>query len=499
MKRTIAAILAADVAGFSRLVAEDEDDTLRRLQDYSRVYRDEVTRVGGRVFNTAGDAILAEFPSAVEALRAGIAIQEQLRDANADHPPERRILFRMGLNIGDVVETDRGDMLGDGVNIAARLEGLAEPGGICLSRSVHEAIAARVAVAFRDIGPQTLKNIPRPIHAFRVVLPWDSPGETAKVRRPWPRLVGVAAALLVLLAGGLALAFKDDLFGKTEGAAEAEPLSPVAAREALERADLLSVAVVQPQRACFKEQVWLSGTVVPRNEVEVGPDEDGLRILRVLAKPLDKVAQGQVLAELARPDQPGQVAATLRAPVAGSVGQSHAHVGALTARAQTLFKIVPQGTFELAAEVPVKSLGTLAAGQSVQVSPLGLPEIAGRVRSVSTDIDGATQVGRARVALVGSADLRQGQFARGVATVGERCGIGLPESAILRSPEGSVVFVSNRGHVEGRLVTTGLSSNDAVEIRSGLDGNEAVLLRAGPFVREGDLVNALPVSERASN
>ncbi|GEP10765.1 HlyD family efflux transporter periplasmic adaptor subunit [Methylobacterium gnaphalii] len=499
MKRTIAAILAADVAGFSRLVAEDEDDTLRRLQDYSRVFRAEVTRVGGRVFNTAGDAILAEFPSAVEALRAGIAIQEQMQGLNADHPPERRILFRMGLNIGDVIETDAGDMLGDGVNVAARLEGLAEPGGICLSRSVHEAIAARLTVAFRDIGPQTLKNIPRPIHAFRVVLPWDGPGETVKARRRWPRLVGVSAALLLLLAGGLAMVFRDDLYGRTEGSVEAEPLSPVAAREALERADLLSVAVVHPQRACFKEAVWLSGTIVPRSEAEVSPDEDGLRILRVFAKPLDKVAQGQALAELARPDQPGQAVVTLRAPVAGSVGQSQAHVGALTARVQALFKIIPQGTFELAAEVPVKSLPILRAGQSVAVTPLGLPEIAGRVRSVSAEIDGATQLGRARVSLVGHADLRQGQFARGVATIGERCGIGLPESAILRSAEGSVVFVSNQGHVEGRFVTTGLSANDAVEIRSGLDGGEAVLLRAGPFVREGDLVNALPTSDRASN
>ncbi|HEX8416677.1 MAG TPA: adenylate/guanylate cyclase domain-containing protein, partial [Methylobacterium sp.] len=147
MKRTIAAILAADVAGYSRLVAEDEEDTLRRLAAYRTIFRDHVARFGGRVFNTAGDAILAEFPSAVEGLRAAIAIQETLRAANREHPPARRVCFRMGMTIGDVVEQD-GDLLGDGVNIAARLEGIAEPGGICIARSIHEAIANKVAIGF---------------------------------------------------------------------------------------------------------------------------------------------------------------------------------------------------------------------------------------------------------------------------------------------------------------------------------------------------------------
>jgi class 3 adenylate cyclase len=129
------------------------------------VFRDRVAQFEGRVFNTAGDAILAEFPSAVEALRAAIAIQEALGARNRDYPPERRVQFRMGITIGDVVERD-GDLLGDGVNIAARLEGLAEPGGICISRSIQEAVANKVPAFFREIGPQTLKNIPTPVHAF---------------------------------------------------------------------------------------------------------------------------------------------------------------------------------------------------------------------------------------------------------------------------------------------------------------------------------------------
>lgn len=489
MKRTIAAILAADVAGFSRLVADDEDDTLRRLAEYSRIFREEVAKVRGRVFNTAGDAILAEFPSAVEALRAGIAIQETLRSLNQDFPPGRRILFRMGLNIGDVVETDGGDLLGDGVNVAARLEGTAEPGGICLSRSVHEAIAARVAVGFRDIGPQTLKNIPRPVHAFRVVLPSD--GSADEERSRWPRLAMFAALLLLALGGGIGLAVTYDLLGKAE-----EPDRPVAAgQDPADRTDLLTVGVAKPHRACFKDEVWMAGILTPRTQVEVGPDADGLRVLRVLVAPMDKVAIGQVLAELARPEQPDQIAATIRAPVAGTVAQSNAVVGAPTSlRAPPLFRIVGQGAFELAADVPVKALARLAPGQGVSVTPLGMSEVQGRIRSVSTEVDGATQMGRVRVQMAASPDLREGLFARGVATVAERCGIGVPSSSILHSAEGDVVYVSNDGRVEGRLVATGLTSGENVEIRSGLGEGDAIVLRSGPFVREGDTIRPVTIS-----
>lgn len=490
MKRTIAAILAADVAGYSRLIAEDEDDTLTRLAEYTAVFRAEVTAVGGRIFNTAGDAILAEFPSAVEALRAAIAIQERLRMLNRDYPAARKVQFRMGLTIGDVVETDTGDMLGDGVNVAARLEGIAEPGGICISRSVHEAIAARLAVAFRDIGPQRLKNIPRPVHAFRVVLPSEDAAGTAQGRRmKLPLRVKAMAALLAATAvlGGLGLAYRLGLF---DGAEDPEAASSAsAAREAPDRTDLLTVGVANPRRTCFRDEIWLSGILQPRREVEVGPDAEGLRVLRVLAKPMDVVGSGHALAELARPEQPDQAVATLRAPVAGTVGASTASVGSPTSfRAPPLFRIIANGDLELAAEVPMSALDRLVPGQSTAVTPLGSPEVTGRVRSVSSDIDGATQLGRARILLRTNAELRPGTFARGVVTVGERCGLAVPASSILRSAEGNVVYVSNDGRIEGRLVSTGLSSGHDVEIRGGLEESDAVVVRAAPFVREGDVV-----------
>jgi class 3 adenylate cyclase len=169
MKRKIAAIFAADIAGYSRLVAEDEEETLRRLASYRQVTDDFIARYGGRIFNTAGDAVLAEFPSAVEAVRCAIDIQESLRTRNMAYPASRHMSFRIGITIGDVVERD-GDLLGDGVNIAARLEGLAEVGGICISRAVHEQVANKLSVQFADIGAQEVKNIPNPVHAFMVAM-----------------------------------------------------------------------------------------------------------------------------------------------------------------------------------------------------------------------------------------------------------------------------------------------------------------------------------------
>jgi class 3 adenylate cyclase len=169
MKRKIAAILAADIAGYSKLVAEDEEETLRRLESYRAVFEDFVTRFSGRIFNTAGDAILAEFPSAVDAVRCAIDIQESLRTRNLAYPASRQMSFRIGITIGDVVERD-GDLLGDGVNIASRLSGLAQPGGLCVARAVYEQVANKLSVDFVDIGEQEVKNIPTPIHVYALAL-----------------------------------------------------------------------------------------------------------------------------------------------------------------------------------------------------------------------------------------------------------------------------------------------------------------------------------------
>jgi class 3 adenylate cyclase len=215
MKRKIAAIFAADIAGYSRLVAEDEEETLRRLASYRGVTDDFIAKAGGRIFNTAGDAVLAEFPSAVEAVRCAIDIQESLRTRNMAYPPSRQMAFRIGITIGDVVERD-GDLLGDGVNIAARLEGLAEVGGICVSRAVHEQVANKLSVQFADIGAQEVKNIPTPVHAYMVAMrredgtystpQFKKPASKASAGAPswmWPVVVGVVSIVGIGVAGFL--------------------------------------------------------------------------------------------------------------------------------------------------------------------------------------------------------------------------------------------------------------------------------------------------------
>ena len=168
--RRLAAILAADVVGYSKLVGEDETGTLAALREIRKgIVNPVLAEHGGRVFKLMGDGMLAEFPSAVEALGAAIDIQDGLRKRNEGPSSGQPIEVRIGIHQGDVV-VEGTDLLGDGVNIAARLEALAEPGGICISGRVHEDAAGKIALQAQDMGEQTLKNIARPVRAYRVVL-----------------------------------------------------------------------------------------------------------------------------------------------------------------------------------------------------------------------------------------------------------------------------------------------------------------------------------------
>jgi adenylate cyclase len=169
VERKLAAILSADVVGYSRLMAEDETATIRTLTDYREVIATLIRQHRGRVVDAPGDNLLAEFPSALDAVHAAVEIQRVIQARNADLPAERRMKFRIGVHLGDVaVEGER--IYGDGVNIAARLEGLAEPGDICLSRTVHEQVEKKLSVEFEDLGERVLKNIPRPIRVYRLKL-----------------------------------------------------------------------------------------------------------------------------------------------------------------------------------------------------------------------------------------------------------------------------------------------------------------------------------------
>jgi adenylate cyclase len=206
--RRLAAILAADVAGYSRLIGVDEQGTLTRLKAIRRELIDpQIASHHGRIVKTTGDGLLVEFGSTVDALRCASAVQAQMAERNAAAVPEDRIEWRIGIHQGDIVVED-GDIFGDGVNIAARLEGLAQPGGLCVSARVQEDVAGKIDLAFEDLGEQQLKNIARPVRVYAIrpvtaasTLPDPPPAEPARAGRFVTRQHAIIAAALIAVLG----------------------------------------------------------------------------------------------------------------------------------------------------------------------------------------------------------------------------------------------------------------------------------------------------------
>jgi adenylate cyclase len=208
-KRKLAAILSADVAGYSRLMGEDEAATVRTLEIYRRVISDLIQQHRGRVVDSPGDNILAEFASVVDAVQCAVAVQKEILARNLELPETRRMQFRIGINLGDVIE--EGDRLyGDGVNIAARLESLAEPGGICVSKTAFDHIETKLPLGYEYLGEQTVKNIVKPVGAYRVQMdPRVTVKAAAAVKpkegsRRGPMIIGLVAVLL-MVAGAAAI------------------------------------------------------------------------------------------------------------------------------------------------------------------------------------------------------------------------------------------------------------------------------------------------------
>jgi class 3 adenylate cyclase/TolB-like protein len=210
LPRKLAAILYADVAGYSRLTAEDEDNTHRRLRAALDLFAATIKRCGGRVMHYAGDAVLARFDAVVDAVSCAIDVQQELAVRNAGLRQEQRIEFRIGINLGDVID-DRGDVYGDGVNVAARLESLAGAGEICVAESVRAALGNRLPLEFEDLGEQSLKNIDRPVRAYRLRFvegaqreSHASQGRAAHRAGPKRGLVAACVAIAALAIGVVA-------------------------------------------------------------------------------------------------------------------------------------------------------------------------------------------------------------------------------------------------------------------------------------------------------
>ena len=199
VERRLAAILAADIAGYSRLMGADEEGTLARIKAYRRELIDPtIEEHRGRIVKTTGDGILIEFPSVIEAVSYAVAVQQGMVERNVGTPEEKRITFRVGVNLGDIIVED-GDIHGDGVNIAARLEGIAEPGGICISEDAFRQVQGKVDAEFADIGEQRLKNIARPLRVYRVLT--QQPAQARASALPLPEKPSIAVLPFANMSG----------------------------------------------------------------------------------------------------------------------------------------------------------------------------------------------------------------------------------------------------------------------------------------------------------
>ncbi len=316
VKRRLTCILAADAVGCSRQMGQDEEGTIRVLTAHRAVIDGIITFHGGRIISTAGDSVLAEFSSVVEAVRCAVEIQEALKTRNDALPEKSRMHFRVGVNLGDVV-VKNDDLLGDGVNVAARLETIAEPGGICISSSVYDQITGKLDLGFQDIGEQTLKNISRPIRVYRV----SGTGVPQRPAPPAPRAgkpfaLGIGVAAVVGIAGIAAWQAGWLRFGATDHVSPTNAAAPV----------------VVPAPSAAAPSGATAGTPAAPGAPLPQSDADTLR-LRADAEALKKQAALELAR--ARSDAEALRAARTKADVEAEASRARAQVEAAAARAMS--------------------------------------------------------------------------------------------------------------------------------------------------------------------
>jgi len=295
LQRRLATILSADVAGYSRLMGEHEEATVQALRGHRAVFEALLKQHHGRIFNTAGDAILAEFPSAVEAVRCATEIQSALQTRNEHLPPEQKMLFRMGINVGDVVVQD-GDLLGDGVNVAARIQTIAEPGGICIAGSVYDQIQNKLSLQFKPMGEQQFKNIGQKVRTFTITHGERGALPTA-LRRTGAKsaaALGLGALALAALAAGGYFFYRDYEAKRAEQSALSAQLEAErkAAEDARHAAEEQSRRAVEAEDRAEREQ--LKAEAAKREaalQAQVQSAEDARRRAEADRKRLDEERQ----------------------------------------------------------------------------------------------------------------------------------------------------------------------------------------------------------------
>jgi HlyD family secretion protein len=279
----------------------------------------------------------------------------------------------------------------------------------------------------------------------------------------------------------------------------ASPMSASAAEPKASTYAGPAVTVMKAKRMCFTDSIDITGMLVPKQEILVRPDREGLQITHVLFEGGETVTSGQILARLAPPEGQGGSAVTVESPAAGVVGKVSAVVGTLTSfQAPPLFQIIASGEIELLAEVSTKIISQLSPGQQAKVKVMGIGVLPGRVRLVSPTVDAASQLGSARIFIGNDKRLRIGTFGRASIAAGESCGVAVPLSAVLYGPVGAIVEVVRSNRIETRKVTIGLLSEGIVEVREGLSEGDMVVSRAGAFLREGDPVRPVIADESVS-
>lgn len=273
------------------------------------------------------------------------------------------------------------------------------------------------------------------------------------------------------------------------------PMAPLGAAEVG-----MAVTVMKPKRICFTDTFQVNGVLVPREEILVRPDREGQRITQILVDDGEEVGKGQTLARLGTPDivqGPAQTPTAVVAPAAGTVVVPRSTAIGIMAseRGEPLFRIIVRGEMELLADIPGPRVSVLRVSQSAKVDIVGVGELAGRVRVIAPETDFVTQMSQARIFIGSEKRLRSGTFARATIDAGRSCGLSVPMSAVLYGSDGAVVQVVRGDRVETHRVTVGLSSADNAEIREGLSENDLVVAKAGAFLREGDLVRPIVVTE----